>query len=113
MFEPYSNVVDRFVGKPGVSIHRESEARVLEIQRQGVTVRITVADAVLEWFIDIADTEIHEWSDYTGYDSTSHELLVEGMHAAVCEFVEKGLSRELRLSNGKRDLEWRVNMQWE
>ena len=113
MPEPLGSVLDRFAGRPGVSILRMSESKALEIRQGQITVRITVADSVLEWFIDIVDTEIHEWFDYTGYDSTSQEELAVEMRADVCQFAEQVLNSELRLSNGKRALEWRVDTQWE
>lgn len=95
-----NQVLDQFEGHPDVSLRVSGEARELDLTRNGVTVRVTVPDDVLEWFVDVLEGNAlvaQGWMDYQGYDETPQEALAQSMTSDISEFLEKLLQRDLRL----------------
>ena len=93
--------VERFKGRPGVVIGTRGAARILEISRCGLILRITVPDEVLEWFVEVVDggaAIAEDWCDYEGYDDLPRSELAQTMVNEVHEFVSSLLERDLRVT---------------
>ena len=112
----YQNrILDQFIGRPGVLITALGDARVLEARKEGITVKVTVPDHALEWFVDVVEADLHDWVDYAGYDSTPDDELVNILQFEVCSFVTHMLERELRVRVTRDNpvLEWKSGDVWE
>ncbi len=99
-----NQVLDQFEDHPDVSLRVSGEARELELARDGVMVRVTVPDNVLEWFVDVTESDCvvaQDWADYEGYDDTPPEALAVSMTEDIAEFLEKLLQCDLRLVPGE------------
>ena len=100
MISSPAKVLDRFSGCSDVSVCDSGQARVLNLERGGITIKVTVPFDVLEWFVDVMDGQtvvVHEWADYEGYDDTPKEELARSMESEVEEFVSKLINRDIRL----------------
>ena len=100
MSKHLNQVLDKFEGHPDVSLRVSGEARELDLTRGGVTVRVTVPDDVLEWFVDVLEGNAlvaQDWMDYQGYGDTPQEALAQSMTSDISEFLEKLLQCDLRL----------------
>lgn len=101
---PYQ-LLDQFGSRAGVSVRASGGAKTLEYRQPGITVRITVPDEVLEWFVDVLDgaatVVVQDWSDYDGYSSPSRERCAELMASDIVEFISNLLSRDIRMTVAK------------
>lgn len=138
MLQSPAKLLDRFDNHPDACVYTSGEARILDVKRAGLVVRVTVPMDVLEWFVDVHDGDTvvaHDWWDYEGYDDKPTEKLAGYMTRDIKEFVVKLLDRDIRLVDRgpgiiegaaskllkrdvklfatKRNLEWLVEGSWE
>ena len=138
MTKSHSQALERFDSSPDVSLRISGAAKVLEAKRGGLTIRVTVPDDVLEWFVDVVDgtaVVLQDWWDYEGYDDTPKEALAQSMASDIDDFLVKLLERDIRLVPATRTriddfvakllhrdiklfptkptLEWMTNGSWE
>lgn len=104
----------RFAGRPGVEIAEHVQHVQVGIQRSGFAITVVVPRSALEFFIEVTGGKhkIEDWLDYSGYDATPEHLLAEEMRAEVLQFVERIASRNLRMADEDRRLEWQVGERW-
>ncbi len=103
----------------GVTVALQSEAVILLIRRDTLEVTVTVPTTVREWFVEANDSandaRVEDWCDYDGYDASSLAEIEHNMATEVLYFVERLLSRELRLGvdeRGRTKLIWKVENSW-
>jgi hypothetical protein len=104
----------------GARVAAKGEAVEFSLHRSGLHVAVTVPLHVREWFAEALDrtsgARVEDWCDYDGYDTSPADQRDLDMANDVGAFVEKLLSRELRLGacRGTRvALESKVGEAWE
>ena len=129
MIDGLSQVLDRFNSCSDVSVRVSGQAKVLEVKRGRMTIRVTVPNNVLEFFVDVLDgatVVVQYWWDYEGYDDTPREELAQSMASDINEFVANLLDRDIRFAAvsvkswipwrraaTKQTLQWLINGSWE
>jgi len=101
------DLIDKYRGNTDVSVYRSGEAHVIEFGRQNISVKVTVPDEVLEWFVDVHQSGqlvAQDWCDYCGYDQTPIEDLTRDMAEEVDQFLARLLATKLRVT--QRDKTW-------
>src|SRR5262245_56173226 len=108
-------------GRNDVTLVRLDGAIVGRLFRGDVEITVTLAENVLEWFVDVrhvtTDASVSDWLDYRGYDDTSEAELARDMAGEVAQFIEGVMARELRFVPDRKrptkgTLEWLVEGRW-
>lgn len=99
------------------SLAERGEAVLLKVKRGTLEVVVTVPRTVREWFVEATDVasgaRAEDWCDYDGYDDSSEQSRDLDMAEDVSRFVERLLSRELKLEVGRRSkLLWNDSASW-
>lgn len=104
----------RFAARPEVELAEHAQHVHVGIERSGFFVSIVVPRSALEFFIEVKEGQhkIEDWLDYAGYDATPERQLEAEMRAEVLQFVERIASRNLRMADDGRRLEWQVGQRW-
>ena len=103
----------------GASRATRGEAILLLVRRSTLEVVVTVPVTVREWFVEAKDTasgmRVEDWCDYDGYDDSPTEQLERDMADDVSQFVQRLLTRDLRLVVEQRSVQllWKVKDSWQ
>ncbi len=100
------------------SVADQGTAVLLQVRQGTLEVVVTVPRSVREWFVNASDVEsgasAGDWCDYDGYDASGIECRDADMAKDVLDFVNRLLSRELKLeSRGRTKLLWKASEVWE
>ena len=113
---PFVDAIKRLADDPRVVLKARAESMELLVSRDALLVRITVAPAALEWFIDVTDestgSKASDWCDYTGYDRTPRPELEASLMEDLSAFLQGVLDRPLRFRAQRPGLEWEVDGCW-
>lgn len=125
-----NEMLNKLSDEHGLALQAVGDAQVLQFQKNGIDVTVTVPFDVLEWFIDASEVgsvaATDWWCDYSGYDDTPHEGLASTMSSDIEELVSGLLVRRLRLFRppaslfskiqhlpARYRLEWWIDERWE
>ena len=116
MHENEFHSIRKYGEQPGFTLEDLDGAFTVTFERNSLSFKVTVAYTVLEWFVEIIEPnsglKFSDWADYTGYDRSPRNELVEEMTEDLHHLFGALMSRTFRLRKGRSWLRPSDHCEW-